>query len=224
MVVAADDEEGDLFAFTCTSDYATVADELDLPKSKLGTCIDSRASRDYCPDRAKFTNYKSVHRKITTADGRSLNAVGMGDLHLELLNGSGKMKTVFENAIHAPDMAFTLISISRLNKAGLSATFRKGMCTIKNLKNITIATIPNSNRLYKIAARKCQGASKTAKTASRKMSVTEAHRKLGHISIQAIKHAISKGYITGNEVNFNSKFDFCEACAKAKSAGIPEGV
>jgi hypothetical protein len=83
-VVTVDDDDKDMFAFTCTSDYAAVAEKLDVPKSKLGTCIDSGASRDYCPDRTKFSNYKTVQREITTADGRSLNAVGMGDLHLEL--------------------------------------------------------------------------------------------------------------------------------------------
>ena len=52
------------------------------------------------------------------ADGRSLTAIGMGDLHMELPNGSRKTKVTFENATHAPSMAFTLISISRLDKAG----------------------------------------------------------------------------------------------------------
>ena len=68
-VVAADDDKRELFAFTCTLDYAAVVDNLDVPKSKLGTCIDSGASRDYCPDHSKFVNYKSIQRKITTADG-----------------------------------------------------------------------------------------------------------------------------------------------------------
>ena len=136
-VVAEDDDEGDLFAFTCTSVYAAMAEQLDLPKSKLGTCINSGASRDYCPDRAKFTNYKPVQREITTADGRTLTAVGVGDLQLELPNGSGKTKTIFKNAIHAPEMAFTLISISRLDKAGYSITFNKGMCTIKKKTTLT---------------------------------------------------------------------------------------
>ena len=38
-VVAVNDKEGDLFVFTCTLDYAAVAKSLDLPKSKLGTCM-----------------------------------------------------------------------------------------------------------------------------------------------------------------------------------------
>ena len=60
VVIATDDNEGDLFAFTCTSDHAAIARNLDVPKLKLGTCIDSGASKDYCPDRSEFSNYKSI--------------------------------------------------------------------------------------------------------------------------------------------------------------------
>ena len=59
-VVAADNNEKELFMFTCTSDYVAVADELNLPKSKLGACIDSSTSLDYCPDQTKFTDYKAI--------------------------------------------------------------------------------------------------------------------------------------------------------------------
>jgi hypothetical protein len=220
-VVAVEDDDNDLFAFTCTSDFAAVAEGLDLPKSKLGTCMDSGASRDYCPDRSKFTNYRNVERMITTADGKSLKAIGMGDLNLELQNGSKKTKMVFHNAIHAPEMAFTLISISRLDKGGYSITFRKGMCTINNPKSKTIATIPHSDGLYKIVASKSAAKTETANTASTKISISEAHKRLGHISHAAIKHAVSNGLITGIDLDSNSKPEFCEACAKAKSARQP---
>jgi len=84
VVVAAEDDKEDLFAFTCTSDYVAVAESIDVPKSRLGTCMDSGASQHYCPDRSKFTDYKPIERKITTADGRTLTTAGMGDLHIEL--------------------------------------------------------------------------------------------------------------------------------------------
>jgi hypothetical protein len=131
VVVTADDEEKELFMFTCTSDYAAIADNLDVLKSKLGTCIDSGASRNYCPDRSKFTNYKEVQQKITTADGKLLSAVGMGDLHIELPNRSGKMQTVFRNAVHAPGMAFTLISIANLTKQASRSHSTKACAPLK---------------------------------------------------------------------------------------------
>ena len=179
VVVAADNEEGALFAFTCTSDYAAMAQKLDIPKSRLGMCIDSGVSKDYCPDHTKY--YKPVKRDITTADGRMLTAIGMGDLHLDLPNGSEKTSIIFKNAIHAPDMAFTLISISHLDKAKFSVTFNNGMCTVIDPQNKTIATILRSDRLYKIMAQTNKNTIETANTTSTKMSISDAHQKLGHI-------------------------------------------
>ena len=144
----------------------------------------------------------------------------MGDLHIELPNRSGKMKVTSRNAIHAPSMAFTLISISRLDKAGYSVTFNKVMCTIRNLNAKTIATIPHSNGLYKLVGNQSKGP-ETANAASEKMSINEAHRKLGHIAHSAVRYAISKGLVTGVELDLESKAEFCEACTKAKSACKP---
>ena len=53
------------------------------------------------------------------------------------------------------------------------------------------------------------------------MSVTEVHRKLGHILPTSIKHTISNRFITGIKIDTNSKLKFCKACVKAKSACQP---
>jgi len=98
-VVAADDDKEDLLAFTCTSAYVAVAESIDVPKSKLGTCMDSGASQHYCPDRSKFTDYRAVEREVTTADGRTLITAGMGDLkwHSPLYPSADSTKPVFRS-------------------------------------------------------------------------------------------------------------------------------
>ena len=219
-IAAVDDNDKELFAFTCTSDFANIAEALQVPKSWLGMCIDSGASRVYSPDSSKFTNYKLIDHSITTADGQQLKAVGMGDLEIDMLNGSKTTTMMFKNAIHAPQMAFTLISISRLDKAGYQVTFKKGMCTIFNPKGQVIVTIPLSDGLYRIIGKhdKDRG---VAAVASGKMLISEAHRKLGHLAYGAVTHTISKGYITGIDLDTNSKLEFCDACAKAKVARQP---
>ena len=143
-MAVADSEKDKLFAFTCTSNYANVSETLQVPKSKLGSCIDSGASEVYCPDREKFANYRLIDRSITTANGRKLKAIRMGDLEIDLPNGSKVTKTMFKDAIHAPDMAFTLIAISKLDKARYKVVFHKSTCTIIDPKGKTIATIPHS--------------------------------------------------------------------------------
>ena len=61
----------------------------------------------------------------------------------------------------------------------------------------------------------------SANAAVTKMSMNKAHCRLGHMSSAAIKHAISKGFITGIDLDESSKLDFCKACVKAKSARQP---
>ena len=60
-----------------------------------------------------------------------------------------------------------------------------------------------------------------ANVATGKMSISEAHHKLGHISHTAIKDAITSGWIAGIDLDINSKPEFCKPCAKAKSAHQP---
>jgi len=127
-VVAANGDNEQLFAFTCTSDYAYVTEIARVQKPELQTCLDSGASRDYSPDRPKFSNYRLVDRDIKTTDGRVVKAIGMGDLHLDLPNGSKWTKVTFRDAIHAPEMAFTLLSISRLDLADHKVIFHKQKC------------------------------------------------------------------------------------------------
>ena len=220
-VVAVDENDNDMFAFVCSSAYANIVEALNVPKSRLSTCVDSGASRDYCPNRERFTNYRTIDCNITTADGRTVKAIGMGDMHVDLPNRSKKTTTTFKDAIHAPEMAFTLISISRLDKAGYSVTFNKGMCTIRNKNGHVIATIPHSDGLYRVVESNGPENKDSANMASEKMSISEAHRKLGHIAHAAVKHAVTKGLVTGIDLDLESKPEFCEACAKAKSARQP---
>ena len=58
------------------------------------------------------------------------------------------------------------------------------MCIIKNSKSQTIATIPHSDGLYKIATPKQAKIEDMADIAAGKMSISQAH---SHISYSAIK-------------------------------------
>ena len=95
------------------------------------------------------------------------------------------------------------------------------MCIVNDPQNKMIAIIPRSDGLYKITVQTNKNTIEIANTTSTKMSISDAHQKLGHIAHSAIQHAISKGFITGIEIDSKSKPNFCEACAKAKSACQP---
>ena len=87
-----------------------------------------------------------------------------------------------------------------------------------NTKGQIIAKMPHSQGLYQVLIENEKQPSLHTNVATEKMSISEAHRKLGHISSAAIRHTVSKGYITGICLDEDSKPEFCDACAKAKSA------
>ena len=142
-------KENELFAFTCTSYYATEAVALNISKDKHRVCLDSGASNHYCPNHDKFENYQALMgQDTTTADGQKLKAVGIGDVCIELPNQSKSTTSVLKKTIHVPEMAFTLISISQLDKADCQVTFRKSACTIHNPTSQIMVVIPHEDSLY----------------------------------------------------------------------------
>src|SRR5882762_10488809 len=146
-VVATD---ANLFAFSCTSDYAEIAQGLDLPTTKLGgSIVDTGTSSHFCPDRTKFQNYRPlVGRSIHTADGWSHVAARVGDVIIQLPNGDKRGPVMLKEAIHRPGFSFTLLSVGRLNDAGCKTTFGGGMCTILDTSGKSIAMIPKVDGLY----------------------------------------------------------------------------
>ena len=139
----------------------------------------------------------------------------MGDLEIILPNGNSQMKTTFKDSIHTPQMAFMLILISKLDQAKYKILFHNCFCIIFNPNSKTIAKIPHLEGLYWIANDAKAENESFAAMASGKMSISEAHKRLGHIAHNTITHAVSKGLITGIELDTTSKPVFCDVCAKA---------
>ena len=132
-------EYENIFTFTCTLDFAAVADALRIPKSKCGAIADSSTSYHFAPDKSKFTNYcplKNCH--VTTADGCTFRALGMGDVKIDLPNGASYLTVIQKDSVYAPDLTFTLISILRLDLAKYGGLFKDGKCTITALLQKTL--------------------------------------------------------------------------------------
>jgi hypothetical protein len=95
------------------------------------------------------------------------------------------------------------------------------MCIIRNPKGLIVAIIPRANGLYRLLNLNKANCSECTNIAVGKMSISEAHCKLGHISHSAIRHAISSRQITGIDLDMDLKPEFCKPCVKAKSARQP---
>ena len=148
-------QEEEFFAFTCTLDLTAAAEALQIPKSKQGAIADRGTSCHFCPDKSKFTNYHVLeNRHVTTADGRTFRALGMGDVKITLPNGANHSTVILKDSVHVPDLTFTLISISRLDVTKCGALFKDGKCTISYPNGKTMAILLLSNGLYQLTVEK----------------------------------------------------------------------
>jgi hypothetical protein len=113
---------------------------------------DSGASRHMLPLRNRFVTYQEIlPRPITVADKRVFYAIGTGDIIIDIPNGESSTPIRLKEALHAPDMGATIVSISRIIKAGFSICFKAQSCKIKDLCDKVIGVIPASdNGLYKV--------------------------------------------------------------------------
>lgn len=152
--VNAAQQEG-LFAFTCMSDLVAAADALQILKSKRGAIAVSRASRHFCPDKSKFTNYCVLENcYVTTANEHTFRALGMGDVQITFPNGTNYSTVIFKDSVYAPDLTSTLIFISRLDIMKCGTLFKDDKCTISYPNGKPMAILPLSKGLYQLAAEK----------------------------------------------------------------------
>ena len=219
-VILSDDTPDDPRALVCTSDFHS---EAHAAANHTGSIINSGASRHFSPERAKFLNYVEFANSepIRAADGRTFSALGKGDLETYLPNGDQKPTlTTLKNVLYSPNMAFTLISVSCVDRAGYSLFIKGGYCTLRDQNSKIIGRIPEVRGLYRITDTISQPPH-FANAAVRQISINELHRRMGHVNHEDLRRMIEKGMVTGIDLDLSSTPDFCDVCIKAKATRKP---
>ena len=135
-----------------------------------------------------------------------------------LPNGSDKpTRITLKEVYYSPIMAFTLISVSCVDRAGFSLFIKGGICEIRSAASKIISRIPQVRGLYCISDTKVSShPTHTANVTIKQISINELHRRMGHINHEDLRRMAEKGMITGINLDMSSKAEFCESCMKAK--------
>ena len=160
-----------------------------------------------------FITYQSILLcTITTADKWTFYAIGTGDLQIEVPNGQSTTKVLLQDALHAPDMGVTIVSISWITNAGCTVSFEKDTCTIRNQHGVTIGIIPpSSNGLYKVECTYVAAASAEC------IDLLMLHQCLGHIAPSTIHTLMKSSAIEGIQLINNRSAVICDSCKYAKT-------
>jgi len=206
----SDVESDDAEAYdACTQEAASVSEG-----NAEAELYDSGASRHISPFRHRFVTYQPITpRPISAADKRVFYAIGTGTLQIEVPNGpSAATPILLREALHAPDIGATVVSIGRIAKAGYTVLFDGGTCKIQNKNAKIVGQIPVSqNGLYKVE-REHAGL-----VIPEDNGILALHRRLGHIPADAIRALLRHNVVTGLQLLDDKRPIFCESCEYAKA-------
>jgi transposase InsO family protein len=115
-------------------------------------------------------------------------------------------------------MGVTIVSISRITKAGYTVSFEGDSCKIKNRRGVVIGTIPaTSNGLYKVDRAYVAAAAAMLERAD----MLTLHRRLGHIAPDTIRALIKSGAVEGIQLIDDGSALICDSCEHAKTTRKP---
>ncbi len=174
---------------------------------------DLGASRHMSPFRECFVTYQDIPAcPITAANNRVFYAVGAGDLKVQVPNGAASTKVLLRDVLHAPDMGLMVVSIGHIVQAGYTVQFKGGLCNIKRGNGSVIGSIPaGANGLFKVEH------SLMATVPSESVDILTLHRRLGHISTNAIHALIHANAVTGLHLIDDLPPFTCDSCEYAKT-------
>jgi len=187
--------------------------------------VNCGASSHFLPDRFKFVNFEAISPEpIRAADGHTFSAIGRGDLvvTLSVKNGENGPPITLKRIYYAPKMAFTLISVACLDKAGCSLTIEDGECKIHSPQpyHTVLGSVPSVNNLYRLDSSAIQSPEPPkhyANVASGPISIDELHCHMGHINFQTLGEMVRKCAVEGVNLDSSPIPTFCEACVQGKA-------
>ena len=205
-------------AYTTTYGANVLAGSAETRKSEVDL-YDSGASRHMSGFRHKFIDLTEIDPvPITAADKRVFQATAKGKMIVHIPNGDkGTSKVFLLDALYSASMGVTLVSISRIAKAGSTVVFQGSYCRIYNQIKERIGEIRERNGLYRVYMI-TPGAEANSVDANEEISIEELHRRLGHISQERAKVLIEKGLVEGVSLEAGSEMTTCESCEWGKTA------
>src|SRR6188768_1989641 len=87
-------------------------------------------------------------KPITAADKQSFNAIGMGDIYINMPNRESESLVLLKDILYTPSMGVRLVSISHITAARSTIIFSGGSCQIFDSMQRLLGCIEANHGLY----------------------------------------------------------------------------
>jgi len=163
---------------------------------------DSGATRHTSPYKPDFISYAPLSPPVflNTANQQRFPAVGTGTLTIRVPNLGTESEPALRDALHAPSVAYTPMSLGALDQEGYHANIGSGRLDIVSPEGERVGQIPRTpRRLYKVKH------TPESANAAELLSVIELHRRLGHIAVASARKLVESGAVTGIDLDPSSE-------------------
>jgi len=171
----------------------------------------------------EFKNFKQTSpRSFKAANKQSFSTISKGDLVINVPNDDTFTKLRLTDVQYSPNVAYTLVSIGRLDEEGFTALFGHGKCVLRGPDGEKIGEVQRTGK----KAYKVEHENGMASAAEETLTLEQLHHRMGHASIQVIRDLIKSGMVTGIRLEYTptSTPFFCKACiyGKATCKSVPK--
>ena len=186
-------------------------------KAKL---YDSGCTNYISPYKSDFENLQAIEpRHFRAVNKQTFSTIGKGELVIDVPNDSGANELRLLEVLYSPEVAYTLVSIGRLDEDGFSVTFGGGKCTIRDANKEVVGVVPKiAMRIYKV-----EHEEGVANEAEERLTLGCFHRRMGHVSPDVAHKLVRDQLVTGVRLEYTpyGRPFFCASCVYAKATRKP---
>lgn len=185
--------------------------------------LDSAASEHMINTNEYYCEYEMFDEPVNVrvGDGKFIPGYGVGDIKVELFDGTDWVQKTFLGVLYVPELACNLFSIGAATAKGCSFEFIENDCFIKK-NNEIIGTGKKVNKLYELSVKlmisneRCEEA--FLSTYDKKVkNIKQWHENLCHQNVGHVRKILKS-----HEIEFEDIPDFfCESCIFGKQHMLP---
>lgn len=204
--------------------HAMLAGEKKKESRKVSFAVDSGASSHMVNDEKLLQRAVKLATPVTIStakSGETLQAVKKGKVTLKSVVGLNKIKRIeLYDVLFIPNLEENLLSVRKINSMGKRVTFQDKEVRIED-KGEVIAEGKDKNGLYCVDMFLEHTVDLAALFSQRKVSLTDWHKRLGHLSFSGLEKLLKNNMVDGIDISSNDlvkQYEVCESCLAGKQS------
>ena len=214
-------------SFSAFTEHTSFWSSKRVNQKDLTWYIDSGASQHMSYDKEMMEDY--VHfanpQKVRLGDNREVQALGKGNIWLNIKAGDKYKPVRLVDVLHVPDLAKNLFSVSVVAKRGYSIELQQSGCVILDKCGTVLGSGMIQDNLYALDVSETNMEFHDVNVSTNEHLEDLWHQRYGHLSTNNLRLLRDQKLVSGMDFQSAKESEFCEGCAhgKQKRASFPKG-